>query len=167
MIRKEEFQDVAAVRKVNVAAFPSAVEADLVERMRANGRLDLSLVFEADGEIAGHVAFSRVTVESNPAGLKGAGLAPVAVLPSHQRQGVAAALIRRGLEDCKRADVAFVVVLGEPHYYRRFGFETAATHGLGNEYGAQNEFMVLELQPGALQQINGLVRYCEDFAELS
>jgi len=91
------------------------------------------------------------------------GLAPAAVLPAHQGRGIGSALIRRGLEQCRSAGYGAVVVLGEPRYYSRFGFSRAAGRGLSNEYGAHDEFMVMELRAGALDGISGLVRYAPEF----
>jgi putative acetyltransferase len=114
------------------------------------------------GAVVGHVLFSPVTVAGAPDGI---GLAPLAVLPAHQRRGVGSALVREGLEACRRLGCPFVVVLGHPGYYPRFGFRRAAGAGLGNEYGADEAFMVLALRPGSLPAGGGLVRYGPDFGE--
>ncbi len=140
---------------MHVAAFPTDAEARLVDALRHAGQGTLSLVAQVDGEIVGHVLFSPVTPG------KGLGLAPLAVKPAHQN-GIAAALVREGLERCS----GYVVVLGEPAYYRRFGFRRARDFGLENEYGADEEFMVLEREPGALRGVRGLVRYREEFSVL-
>jgi putative acetyltransferase len=166
-IRPEGPADIAAIRRVLEAAFPTAAEARLVERLRDGGHLLISLVAEEDGAVVGHIAFSPVQVDgAAPAG-GGVGLAPVAVLPGHQRQGLGGRLIREGLAACERAGYEFVVVLGEPAYYRRFGFDRAARRGLGNEYDAVEEFMVLELKGGAIPTSGGMVRYGPEFAEFS
>lgn len=73
---------------------------------------------------------------------------------------------RAGLVRCARDAIGYVVVLGEPRYYRRFGFVRASDRGLANEYGAVEEFMVLELRPGAVSPDGGLVRYAPEFAAL-
>lgn len=162
-IRAENARDLDGIHSVNVAAFPTADEADLVDRLRSNGTLSVSLVAENDGVIVGHVAFSPVTVETSTSTGSGVGLAPVAVSPAHQRTGIVGRLIRLGLEQCRQAGYAYVVVLGDPAYYRRFGFETAAAKGLVNEYGAHDEFMVLELIEGSLRSVRGLVKYGAEF----
>ncbi len=115
-----------------------------------------------EGGIVGHVLFSEVQAGAG----RGVGLAPVAVLPAHQRSGIGAALVLAGIEACRSAGYHYVVVLGEPAYYRRFGFRRALDFGLGNEYGAQDEFMVPELRTGALAGLRGVVSYCGEFAEL-
>jgi putative acetyltransferase len=92
------------------------------------------------------------------------GLAPVAVLPEWQRRGVGGRLVRAGLEACRERGFAFAVVLGHLEYYPRFGFIPASRYGLGNEYGAGDAFMALELRPGGLPPVGGLVKYDAEFA---
>jgi putative acetyltransferase len=92
-------------------------------------------------------------------------LPPVAVAPPHQRRGIGSRLIERGLHVCRSMGGPFVVVLGEPDYYARFGFERASLHGLSNEYGVDEPFMVLPMQEDTLPRGGGLVRYAPEFAE--
>src|SRR5262249_13056336 len=150
-------EDDLAVRAVHESAFPTGAEARLVERLRSNGRALVALVAEVDGGGVGSVVFSPVTVEGVAAG--GLGLAPLAVGPGHQPRGVGARLVEEGLTACRRAGHGFVVLVGAPAYYGRFGFCRASELGLGNEYGVDQEFQVLELRPGALPAGGGLVRY--------
>lgn len=158
--RPELSSDVKAVRDILEAAFPTAAEARLVDALRASGQLVVSLVAaDASGPV-GHIAFSPVTVGD----AKGLGLAPLAVLPTHQNRGVAALLVREGLASCGTLDCGFVVVLGEPEYYGRFGFTRASALSLDNEYGVDEAFMVIELRAGALPAEGGLVRYAPEFA---
>ena len=158
-IRPERPDDMAAVFAVHAAAFPTDAEARLVDRVRAAGEARLSLVAEANGAVVGHVLFSPVSIETASGHRTGFGLAPVAVLPAHQRQGVGSALIREGLAICRQQRCLFVVVLGHPAYYPRFGFRRASDVGLSNEYGADDAFMVIELETGALPADGGLVKY--------
>jgi len=132
--------------------------------LRASGLLVVSLVAEEAGEIVGHVALSPVSAGASPGGL---GLAPLAVASGCRRRGVGDALVRGGLDASRRAGCAFVVVLGEPAYYERFGFTVASGWGLVDQYGAGSAFQVLELRPGGVPRGAGLVRYAEEFALLS
>jgi putative acetyltransferase len=164
-IRPERDEDADAIRAVHRAAFPTDAEARLVDRLRAAGRARVALVAELDGAVVGHILFSPVVIVSPSQRCSGLGLAPLAVLPACQRRGVGSALVHEGLAACRRAGCDFVVVLGHPKYYPRFGFRRASAMGLGNEYGADEAFLVLELRPGSLPAGGGLVLYGPEFAE--
>ena len=125
-IRPERPEDAAAIRVLTDAAFKDLphsdqTEAKIVEVLRAAEALTISLVAVQDGEIVGHVAFSPVRIN----GVAGAwyGLGPVSVKPEQQRKGIGQGLIRDGLRQLKSASAAGCVVLGDPAYYSRFGFE--------------------------------------------
>lgn len=163
-IRPEHDEDAAAIRDVHTSAFPTGVEARLVDALRSNRNASVSLVAVLEERVVGHVLFSPVSIEPKAALTRGIGLAPVAVRPEHQRKGIGAQLIEKGIEDCRRAAFDFMVVLGEPGYYRRFGFRRAFSTGFTNEYGVDEEFMILELQPGSLSGLRGLVRYGDEFS---
>jgi putative acetyltransferase len=166
-IRPEQPDDADAVRHVHEAAFPTVEEACLVERLRKAGKAVISLVAEREGRVAGHILFSPVSIEADSPVRQGLGLAPVAVLPDSQGRGVGTQLIHAGLAVCRQAGWPYVVVMGEPGYYQRFGFRRASLHQLGNEYGADEPFQVIELQPGSLPVGGGLVKYALEFAELA
>jgi len=154
-IRPERDADRDAVRIVNATAFDTTAEADLVDALREQARPLISLVADDHGEVAGHIMFSRVTVSGCP-DARVAGLAPMAVLPARQREGIGSALVRAGLKRCGELGFTSVVVLGHPEYYPRFGFEPAARFGIDSEYDAPADaFMVLELESGALRGITG------------
>ena len=140
-IRPEYPTDAPAVRRVHEAAFPTKAEANLVESLRASGKAVIALVAEDEGAIVGHIVFSPVSLDPL-AGTVGLGLAPVAVLPDREKHGVGRRLIQNGLAECRAWGAAFIVVLGDPPYYSRFGFEPAEKHGLRSEYGAGDSFMV-------------------------
>jgi putative acetyltransferase len=171
LINPERPDDQAGIRAVHLAAFPTPIEADLVDRLRSNGRAVVSLVAREGGTVVGHVLFSPVTIHAvdSPQGdmlAHGLGLAPVGVLPAFQRQGIGAELIRTGLQRCREMGAPFVVVLGEPTYYGRFGFEPAGRYRLTSEYNAGDAFQVLLLAPDSLPAHGGLVRYGDEFAGL-
>ena len=165
IIRSENHGDELAIRRVLVGAFPTDQEALLVDKLRSNGRLQLSLVGEAGGEIIGYIAFSPVTVVNSEEQVIGAGLAPVAVRSDWQNRGVGARLIQAGLSACRNAGLGFVVVLGAPEYYYRFGFEKASLRGVMNGYGVDAPFMLVEFRPGAVGR--GLAAYAPEFADLA
>ncbi len=160
-IRPEQPGDAGRVRAVVTAAFPTDAEAQLVDALRAAGQLTVSLVALDGDEVVGHVAFSPVTVAGRDGGL---GLAPVAVAPGWQRQGVGSQLVRDGLLRAEATGAGYVVVLGAPAYYGRFGFAAASRWGLSDEYGGGEAFQVLEFRPGAAPAGGGLVRYAPAFA---
>jgi putative acetyltransferase len=164
VIRPERAADVQAVRAIHCAAFPTDAEARLVDALRAAGEALVSLVAERGGAVVGHILFSPVTLD--PPGPVGAGLAPVAVHPSWQRRGIGGLLVREGLSACAAKGIAFVVVLGDPGYYGRFGFRRASARGLSNEYGADAAFGVVELSPGALTGGPAVLHYHPEFARL-
>jgi putative acetyltransferase len=165
-VRAEQIEDVRAVRDVNLVAFGRANEADLVDRLRGSASTFSFVAVESD-RIVGHVFFSLVEiVGACPKDLLVLGLAPVAVLPNYQRQGIGSSLIGHGLEQCARLGFQAVVVLGSPAYYSRFGFMPAHHKGLGCEYAVPDEaFMVLELASNALAGCIGTVKYRSEFSE--
>jgi predicted N-acetyltransferase YhbS len=127
-IRSETPEDVDAIRAVTIAAFrdvphSSQTEAAIVDALRAAGALTISLVAVDEGEVVGHVAFSPVTIGSGAAG-RWLGLGPVSVRPDRQRLGIGAALIQAGLARLREIGAEGCVVLGDPTYYGRFGFES-------------------------------------------
>jgi putative acetyltransferase len=161
VIRSEMQRDAAGIRSVLEAAFGGSAEADLTERLRADGDLVLALVAELPEGLAGYVAFPRLTLASDGRSIPALGLAPVGVLPARQRQGVGSALIRAGLARLKDRGEGLVFVLGEPDYYSRFGFE--ATPDFVSTY-AGPYFQTLRLSPNA--PVSGTVTYPPAFATL-
>lgn len=164
-IRPERSGDAPAIRRVHETAFPTAAEADLVDRLRANGRAAVSLVAHEGEAIVGHILFSPVTFDP-PTSVVAFGLAPMAVLPDRVKHGVGRRLVQNGLAECHARSAALVLVLGEPDYYRRFGFERASRHGLRNEFGAEEEFMVFMLEAHAHPVPGSLAQYAPEFAGL-
>jgi len=165
-IRLETPEDIPGIRQVNALAFSRAAEADLVDLLRARGRAVLSLVAAQNGRVLGHVLFSPVALDPLRPDLLGVGLAPVAVLPEVQKRGIGSRLIRASLHLCHARGWDFVVLLGHPEYYPRFGLKPAKGFGLGSVYGDGEAFMVMELKRGALNGIAGRVEYSPEFAEM-
>jgi len=165
-IRAEQKHDRAAVHAVHVAAFPTDAEADLVDRLRSDAAPIVSLVAVHGGVVAGHLLFSPVTIDRAPK-LPVMGLAPMAVLPDRQREGLGSALVHAGLDCCRERGARAVVVLGHPDYYPRFGFVPASRLGLRCVYDAPDEaFLALELAPGALAAAAGTAHYHSAFGDL-
>jgi putative acetyltransferase len=159
-IRTEDHADLDAIRKVHVESFPTHLEAQLVDELRDSGRLRISLVAEEEGKVVGHVAFSPVSLANTT---DGAGLGPVAVRSAFRKRGIAEKLIRDGLARCNTLQFGFVVVLGDPHYYGRFGFVPAARWGLSDEFRGGDAFQAMELRSGAIPSEGGLVHYPPEF----
>ncbi|MBD2580595.1 N-acetyltransferase [Oscillatoria sp. FACHB-1406] len=164
----EQPQDFNEIRKVNIAAFGRENEADLVERLRTTTST-LSFVAVESNCIVGHIFYSPVEIEGECApDCLMLGLAPMAVLPEYQRQGIGTMLLRKSLEEIARSPYRGIVVLGYPEYYPRFGFVTAREKGLQCEYDVPDEvFMVLELENGALEGCRGTVKYHPEFSSVS
>src|SRR5512136_2226777 len=160
IIRREEPQDIPAIRQVNERAFGGSGEANAIDALRDRGAATLSLVAVIDERVVGHLFFSPVTIEAPARSWPGLGLAPLSVLPDYQRQGIGTALMNAGLEECRRLGHERVIVLGHPAYYPRFGFERASRCGVRFEYDAPDEAcLVLALQPGAFEGVSGVAKY--------
>jgi putative acetyltransferase len=165
-IRAEQTQDYAAVFALNTAAFDSAAEAKLVDRLRGECGDLISLVAVDDDDIVGHILFSPVTLDTENAP-KIFGLGPMAVTPECQRQGIGSALVEAGLEQCRAKGIDAVIVLGHPAFYPRFGFVPASRFGIDSEFPAPDEaFMAIELTPGVLADHSGQARYHPAFSDV-
>ena len=162
-IRPARPRDARPIRQVLRAAFGQNEEADLVERLRADGDAFLELVAEQEGYVVGHIVFSLLGL--SPAHMGApilAALAPVAVWPEAQRQGVGRELIQEGLLQLRQRGVEAVIVLGHYDYYPRFGFSAQAAEVLDAPFSGES-FMALELTPGALARARGRLVYAKAF----
>ncbi len=164
-IREEIFQDIDAIRTINERAFGQPQEANIIDRLRANREGLLSLVALQDEKIIGHILFSLVTIEDHHRILKGVGLAPMAVLPEFQRQGIGSKLIKAGIEILKTSGCPFIIVLGHPEYYPRFGFEPASHYGIRSQWEGvpDNAFMILWLDRSRINDMSGIAKYRDEF----
>ena len=145
-IRLERPEDATTIHALTETAFKGrpfsdGTEPKVVDALRAAGALTLSLVATQGGEIVGHVAFSPVTINGESGDWYGLG--PVSVWPDRQRTGVGQALIRAGLRRLKSSGAGGCVLLGDPAYYGRFGFENDA--GLRHAGGPAWAFQCLTL----------------------
>ena len=165
-IREEVASDIDAIRYVNKQAFGQDRESNLIDALRKNSALSISLVAHSDNSLVGHVAFSPASIINNYTRYEIITLAPLAVLPSHQHQGIGSELVRTGIEYCPALGYEIVVVVGYPEYYRRFGFIHAKSFGIDCEFEVPDEvWMVCELVPGALQDKYGTVYFRPEFKE--
>jgi putative acetyltransferase len=163
-IRLEEKEDHQDIRRVNELAFDQPTEADLVDALRTNAHPHISLVAIIEGRIVGHIFFSPVSIESETSSFSAMGLAPMAVLPEFQNQGIGSRLVEEGLKKCRELGQSIIVVMGHPNYYPRFGFIPAHLKGLRSEYDVPDDtFIVLELTENALAGRRGLVKYHPEF----
>src|SRR5579883_596626 len=137
VIRNETEEDKSGIRTVNEAAFGRTDDADLIDRLRREGAVILSLVAEVDKEIVGHVLFSRMWIDCPAASIAAVALAPMAVLPAHQRMGIGKLLVRGGLDLLRDRGERIVIVLGHPDYYPRFGFSVEKARGLESPFPSE------------------------------
>jgi putative acetyltransferase len=163
IVRPVTTTDRVAVYQVHRLAFGREDESRLVEALQAGGYTRLSLVAEAGGEVVGHVLFSELHICTEGGVFPALSLAPLAVVPTHQRRGVGSALVRRGLELCREAGHRAVLVLGHAAYYPRFGFSAALAAPLTSPFSGRSSYMAAELVPGALRGVAGRVVYPEPF----
>lgn len=161
-VREARPEDGPAIHEVHRAAFPTEGEAMLVDRLRADGDALASIVAVVDGTIVGHVLFSRMGIVSAAGEIPAVALAPVAVRPDRQCRGLGAALIEEGLKLAVDRGERIVLVLGDPTYYRRFGFTAEAAASIESPWPGPH-FMALALTPGALDDVAGRVRYARAF----
>ncbi|WP_276607960.1 N-acetyltransferase [Bacillus sp. BHET2] len=158
--------DVFTIKTINDLAFEGHKESELIAGIRQTDAFipELSLVAEWEGEIAGHVLFSHISIEDETESFPSLALAPVAVHPDHQLKGIGSNLIREGINRAKKLGHSSVVVLGHPEYYPTFGFIPAEQKGIVAPFEVPSEaFMVLELVPNALDLVKGKVKYSDPF----
>jgi putative acetyltransferase len=157
VIRERTPADDDPIRRLNDVAFGSAYESKLIEDLRAAGLVTVELV-AVDAVVDGHILFSTLDVTVGGGSVRGLALAPMAVQPHRQRQGIGSALVRAGLQRARALGWQAVVVLGHQDYYPRFGFSAALARSLEAPFSGAS-FMALELEPGTLQGGAGHVVY--------
>lgn len=164
-IRPEQNEDIAAVRNINESAFEGKEEADIVDKLRQSCDDLLSLVAVGGDEVVGHIMFSPTIVAGESEIITGMGLAPMAVLPDRQKEGIGTALVNHGLAMLCERQCPFVLVLGHAEYYPRFGFQPAREYGLSCQWdGVPDEaFMILIFDADVMRGAHGMVRYRDEF----
>lgn len=163
LIRLERVSDHDDICNVSRAAFGGSAEAGLVDELRVGGFVCVSLVAELDDKVVGYVLFSRVTINTDSGKVDAIALAPMAVLPEYQRQRIGSKLLSVGLVACRAQEHKIVVVLGHPEFYSRFGFSSDLASGLESPFGGGDAWMALELVPGALKNVTGVMEYSAPF----
>jgi len=161
IIRNEIDADVDAITEVTAAAFKTLeisnhTEQFIIEALRADSALTVSLIAEVDGHVVGHVAFSPVTISDGTQNWYGLG--PVSVLPEHQRKGIGKSLILEGLSRLKRLNAKGCCLVGHPDYYRKLGFKNVS--GLVHEGVPQQVFLAMSFD-GQIPQ--GTVNFHDGF----
>ncbi len=170
-IRPEQAGDRAVVWEINRVAFGGETEPNLVDKIRESAGFipQLSLVAARNGRVVGHILFSLIEIKVNDQpdkSMSALALAPMAVHPDFQNQGIGSALVRLGLETSRELGHAVVVVIGHPGYYPRFGFTSARAKGLEVAFPVPDEaFLAIELMPGSLHGVKGTVVYPPAFEE--
>jgi putative acetyltransferase len=160
-IREERSEDADVVRDVNDRAFGQNLEGRIVDAIRSNGGVMLSLVATLKGRVVGHVLYSPITVGN----ITGAALGPMGVLPECQRQGVGRRLIEEGTRRLKVQGCPLVIVLGHETYYPRFGFVRASLYGIRCEWEVSDDaFMVQVLDASKMKGATGVARYRPEFS---
>lgn len=165
MIRDEAERDAAAVRGLLEQAFESPVEAGIVDALRLACADRISLVAEHDGDVAGHILFTPVEIVSAAGPVRGYGLAPMAVVPVLQRRGIGSGLVRAGVARVRDTGAPFVIVIGHPSYYPRFGFVPASRYGVRCQWPSipDEAVMLLVLDHTRAGSLAGEARYRPEF----
>ncbi len=164
-IRKEQRGDEEQIRLVNTCAFGQPAEADIVDTLRKASPEGVSLVAVCEDKIVGHILFTPAVIEAKEKEIWGMGLAPMSVLPEFQRQGIGSKLVQAGLDEMRKAQQPFVIVLGHPEYYPRFGFIRASCYEIVSQYDnvPDEAFMILVLDEVALKGTSGVGKYRAEF----
>lgn len=159
-VRREIPDDFAAIRDIYLQSFSTSAEADLVENLREDGDAVFPLVVVEDSKVVGHVMFSQMT------GLfRALGLAPVAVLPECRNRGCGARLVSEGIQCAAKDKWQGIFVVGDPEYYRRFGFSVEMAEQFGSQYAGPH-FMFLSLTSDGLPTGRTNVEYAQAFSRL-
>lgn len=160
-IREERAGDFAMIREVNSRAFGRDQESDIVDALRANGAALVSLVATQNDRVMGHIMYSPARIGD----VTGAALGPMAVLPEHQRAGVGSKLVEAGNQKLKASGCPFLIVVGHPAFYPRFGFRKASALAVKCEWDVPDDVcMLLILDHARMQGVSGPVKYRHEFS---
>ncbi len=166
LIRKQQSADIPQIREVNTRAFGQPDEADLVDKLRERCQDLVELVAVFGDEIIGHIVFSPATVECEERTVTGAALGPMAVMPRHQRQGIGTKLVTSGVSLLQQNNCPFLVVIGHPDFYPRFGFRPASRFGVQCDWDVPDAvFMMMVLAEEEMQGVGGRVKFRPEFSQ--
>lgn len=161
-IRDERPDDMPAIRSLNEQAFGQAQEANIIDALRENGAVILSLVATLDSQVVGHIMYSPIVIAGT---IGGAVLGPMSVLPQYQSQGIGSLLVSAGNDRLKQAGCPYIIVLGHTEYYPRFGFKPASQFGVTCEWEVPDDvFMLLALDRNRMQNVSGMAQYRSEFS---
>lgn len=168
-IRPEQATDIEAIAEVHRLAFGEDEEATFVAAIRESDAFipELALVAVDTERVVGHALFSKIGIETSNGTVDALALAPMAILPEYQRQGIGSLLISHGIEICKKHGHRIIIVVGHSEYYPKFGFKPATTYGLKAPFEVPSEaFLALELVYEALKGVEGIVKYSKAFDDV-
>ena len=168
-IRPERTNEQAKTYDINRKAFNRGNEADLVDALRKTKRFNPGMLLMATHyeDLLGCILLYPVDIVEGSKITQTMSLAPVAVLPQHQRKGVGSKLVKVSLGKAKKLGFKSVVVLGNDVYYSKFGFKPASTWGIKPSFEAPDKnFMAIELEQDALKGAAGVVYYPEEFKKV-
>lgn len=164
IIRPETPDDIVVIHHINERAFGRTDEAQLVDTLRDENAVVLSLVAQKHEAVIGHILFCRIQIQTPKQPLNAVSLSPMAVLPEFQGQGIGSLLVQRGLEELRTRGENIVTVLGHPGFYPRFGFRPAQEYHIECPYNVPAPaWMLTELTPKALKGKKGVVVYPRAF----
>jgi putative acetyltransferase len=152
-VRKEQSADIRAIDVVHMSAFEGEDEVGLIDSLRKSSSFvpDLSLVAEFNNRIVGHVLLTKVTLQHGAKGSEILALAPMAVVPSQSHRGIGGELVKAAVDVARKQGYSAIVVVGQPDYYQKFGFEPASKWGLHCNLPVPTEIIsALELVQGSL-----------------
>lgn len=173
IIREEKTSDYASVSGLIEEAFRGMEHSDnrehfLVERLRKSVAFipELALVAEVENEIVGHILLTKITIVDGDKSSESLALAPVSVLPRFQGRGIGGKLIKEAHKRAEDLNFSSVILVGNPHYYQRFGYKPAADYKISLPFEGVEEYsMAIELTENALQNAGGKVEYPKEFYE--
>jgi putative acetyltransferase len=165
IIRQEKPEDIDDIHALNELAFGQPQEANIIDKLRINCDNLLSLVAIENEKVVEHVLFSPVEIEGQHEIIRGMGLAPMAVLPEMQHKGIGTQLVKSEIENLRKMQCPFIIILGHPEYYPRFGFERASLYGIKCQWEGipDDAFMILWLDKSKMNRVSGLAKYRDEF----